>query len=226
MSTGKRIAAVLGGGLAVLGLVAVFAPGILGSLPTDRALVLVLGVLLVLGGVREINRRRTTEQLYAETPDAEEIVELPTPGDAFDERFGQLTRTSYRVTERERIRQELAELTEETLVRRQGLSPEGARAAMEAGTWTDDPFAAAMFSTTSPRFGAVARVREFFGSKSAFHHRVERVAAELARLVDDPQGATPAATGAEPETDAGATDGPDAELATVFGAPDREGDDD
>jgi hypothetical protein len=227
VSVGKRIAAVLGAGLAVLGLVAVFAPGILGSLPTDRALVLVLGVVLVLGGVREINRRRTTEQLYAETPDAEEIAELPTPGDAFDERFGGLTRTRYRVTERNRIREELAELTEETLVRRQGRSPEGARAAMEAGTWTDDPFAAAMFSADTSRIGAVARVREFLGSTSAFHHRVERVAAELARLVDDPQGATPATTDTEAEADAGSTGGTDAELAAVFGGPDAgEGDDD
>ena len=228
MSAGRKIAGVLGAALAVLGLVAVFAPGLLGSLPTDRALVFVLGVLLVLGGVREINRRRTTEQLAAETPDAETITELPTPGDAFDGRFAQLTRTRYRVTERERIREELAELTEETLVRRQGLSPAEARAAMSEGRWTDDPFAAAMFSSGAPQIGPVARVREFFGSKSAFYHRVERVAAELARLVDDPQGATPTvSTPGTAEGDGATTDDPDADLATVFGSPEGgEGTDD
>ncbi|MEF8851310.1 MAG: hypothetical protein V5A28_02670 [Haloarculaceae archaeon] len=226
MSAGQRIAAVLGAALAALGLVALVAPGILGSLPTDRALVLVLGVLLVLGAVREINRRRKTERLYAETPDAEEVVELPTPGDAFDERFAHLSRTRYRVTERKRIREELGDLTEETLVRRQGLAPEEARAAMREGTWTDDPYAAAMFSADSPRIGTVARVREFFGSRSAFHHRVGQVADELARLVDDPQGATATVPTDTGDANAATDDGPEPELATVFGAPDAgEGED-
>ena len=231
MSPGQRVAAALGTALAVLGLASLVAPGLLGRLPTDRALVLVLGVLLVLGGVREVNRRRTTERLYAETPDAEAVVELPTPGDApagaqqsgvagdaFDDRFSRLARTRYRVTERKRIREELGDLTEETLVRRQGLTPEEARAAMRAGTWTDDQFAAAMFSADSPRMGTVARIRELFGSRSTFHHRVRRTADELVALVDDPQGPTPTVPTDSVDAEAGADDGTDDGLAAIFGA--------
>lgn len=218
MSPGQRVAAALGTALAVLGLASLVAPGLLGRLPTDRALVLVLGVLLVLGGVREVNRRRTTERLYAETPDAEAVVELPTPGDAFDDRFSRLARTRYRVTERKRIREELGDLTEETLVRRQGLTPEEARAAMRAGTWTDDQFAAAMFSADGPRMGTVARIRELFGSRSTFHHRVRRTADELVALVDDPQGPTPTVPTDSVDAEAGADDGTDDGLAAIFGA--------
>jgi hypothetical protein len=218
VSPGQRVAAALGTALAVLGLASLVAPGLLGRLPTDRALVLVLGVLLVLGGVREVNRRRTTERLYAETPDAEAVVELPTPGDAFDDRFSRLARTRYRVTERKRIREELGDLTEETLVRRQGLTPEEARAAMRAGTWTDDQFAAAMFSADSPRMGTVARIRELFGSRSTFHHRVRRTADELVALVDDPQGPTPTVPTDSVDAEAGADDGTDDGLAAIFGA--------
>jgi hypothetical protein len=187
VSIGKRIATVLGVVLAVVGLVALVAPGIIASLPTDRAMVLLLGVLLVLGGVRELQRRRATDREYAETPDAEEVVELPTPGDEFDERFDRLSMTRYRMTERERLREEVEEVTEKTLVRRRGLSPEAARESMYDGSWTDDPYAAAVFSGQSPSVGRVERVREYFSSRPTFTRRTERVVAELAALVDDPQ---------------------------------------
>lgn len=187
MSFARRIAATLGVALAVVGLVALAVPGVLGSLPTDRAMVLVLGVLLVLGGLRELQRRRATDREYAETPDTEEVVELPTPGDEFDKRFDRLSMTRYRTTERERLREEVEEVTEETLVRRRGLSPEAARESMYEGTWTDDPYAAAVFSGQAPAVGRVERVREYFSSRPTFTRRTERVAAELAALVDDPQ---------------------------------------
>ena|GEM_PF-550419 len=187
MSAGKRIAAGLGVVLAVVGLAALVAPGLLGSLPTSRALVLLLGVLLVLGGLRELQRRRATDREYAETPDTEAVVELPTPGDEFDERFDRLSMTRYRMTERERLREEVEAVAEETLVRRRGLSPEEAREAMYEGTWTDDPYAAAVFSGQTPAVGRVQRVREYFSSRPSFTRRTERVAAELAALVDDPQ---------------------------------------
>jgi len=187
VSIARRIATVLGVALAVVGLVALVAPGIIASLPTDRAMVLVLGVLLVLGGLRELQRRRATDREYAETPDTEEVVELPTPGDEFDERFDRLSMTRYRMTERERLREEVEEVTEKTLVRRRGLSPEEARESMYEGTWTDDPYAAAVFSGQPPSVGRVERVREYFSSRPTFTRRTERVAAELAALVDDPQ---------------------------------------
>ena len=202
MSAGKRIAAGLGVILAVLGLVALAAPGLLGSLPTDRAMVLLLGVLLVLGGLRELQRRRTTDREYAETPDTEAVVELPTPGDEFDERFDRLSMTRYRMTERERLREEVEDVAETTLVRRRGLSPEQARTAMYEGTWTDDPYAAAVFSGETPAVGRVDRVREYFNSRPSFVRRTGRVAAELAALVDDPQEPGPRHTIG---TDAGTT---------------------
>jgi hypothetical protein len=187
VSAGKRIASGLGVVLAVVGLAALVAPGLLAALPTDRALVLLLGVLLVLGGLRELQRRRTTDRQFAETPDTEAVVELPTPGDEFDERFARLSMTRYRMTERERLREEVEDVAEATLVRRRGLSPEEASESLRAGTWTDDPYAAAVFSGRAPSVGRVDRVREYFSSRPSFVRRTERAAAELAALVDDPQ---------------------------------------
>jgi len=230
VSTAQRIAAALGAVLAVLGLVALFAPGLLTGIPANRGLVVMLGILLALGGFREIQRRRSTSREYAETPDAEEIVELPTPGDEFDDRFDRLSITRYRVTERKRLRDEVAEIAEETLVRRFGLTPEAARLAMREGTWTDDAFAASVFTGGSPSAGRLERAREYLRPGPSFSHRVERVAAELARIIDEPQDPD-VEIDIRVESDADAApdredEGPDAALASIFNPDSREGSDD
>lgn len=234
MSTAQRIAAGLGAVLAILGLLALFAPGLLTGIPANRGLVVMLGILLALGGFREIQRRRATSRKYAETPDAEEIVELPTPGDEFDDRFDRLSITRYRVTERKRLRDEVADIAEETLVRRFGLSPEEARLAMREGTWTDDAFAASVFTGSSPTAGPLERAREYLRPGPSFSHRVERTAAELARIVDEPQdpgnevdlGVESGAEAASDQADDDSVSDADPAIASIFNPDSREGSDD
>ena len=150
--------------------------------------------------------------------------ELPTPGDEFDDRFDRLSITRYRVTERKRLRDEVADVTEETLVRRFGVSPEEARLAMREGIWTDDAFAASVFTGGSPSAGLLERAREYLRPGPSFSHRLEHVADELARIIDEPQDpdtdiALGVESGADAASDRGADDSasdPDPALASLF----------
>lgn len=178
----RRITATLGAALGVLGLVALAAPGLLRAIPTNRGLLLILGGMLVLGALNEVQRRRANPRIYAETTDTEETVELPTPGDDFDHRFDQLTYTRYRRGERERLRDDVAGVAVETLARRRGITEAEARESLEAGTWTDDPYAAALFTGRPPEVSQIEQLRQMFRPGMAFKHRTNRVAAELARI--------------------------------------------
>lgn len=180
----RRLSAVLGALLGVLGLVALVAPGLVSGLPTNRGFVMLLGAFLVLGGLREMRRRRSKERNYAETPDIEAAIELPTPGDDFDHRFDQLRLARYRWGDRQRLEQDLEDVAVETLARRRGLSTERARASLQAGDWTDDPFAAATFTGRPPDVGRLTQIREALRPGLAFKQRTVRAVDELSELAD------------------------------------------
>jgi hypothetical protein len=180
----RRVTAALGALLALLGLVALAAPGLLTGLPANQGIVSLLGVVLLLGALREVQRRRSNDRAYAETPDTEETIDLPTPGDDFDRRFDALGMTRYRVGERERIREEVSDVAAETVVRRRGLSPEDARRRLDEGTWTDDPYAAALFTGRPPAVGRLPKAREILRSEPAFKTRTRRAVDELAGLAE------------------------------------------
>jgi len=183
-----RLSAVLGAVLGVLGLVSLAVPGVVAALPVNDFLVTGLGALLVLGGVRELQRRRSTERTYAATPDTEQAVELPTPGDEFDRRIEGLTGLRYRANQRNRLREAVLEVAVTTLRRRLDYTDGEARAALREGTWTDDPFAAAFLSGRSLDVGRLARARELLGRGTPFQHRARRAVAELHRIAEGEEG--------------------------------------
>lgn len=180
-----RITAVIGVVLGVVGLVALAFPALTARLPANDVLVTALGALLAIGGLREVRRRHRTELGYATTPDAEEAVELPTPGDEFDRRLDELSGLLYRARERQRIREEVVEVAVATLQRRYEYTAAEAKTALREGTWTDDPFAAAFFTGRSPPTGRLTRVRELLGAGTAFQHRARRAVDELHRLAEE-----------------------------------------
>jgi hypothetical protein len=171
--------------LGVLGVAALVVPELTTVLPANEGLVLFLGILLVLGGVRDVWRRRTAEHAYAEPSDTEQPVELPTPGREFDRRLGRLSTLVHRGNVRRRVRDEVTDVATETLQRRVGYTASEAEAALEAGTWTDDPFAAAFFTGRPPETDPLSRARELFRSGSSFQHRARRAADELYRLAEE-----------------------------------------
>jgi len=176
-----RVTTALGVVLGVIGLVALAVPSVTTVLPANDAVVLGLGAVLVLGGAREVWRRRETDPAYAETADTEEPVELPT---TFDRRLDRLTSVLYRGNVRHRVRDEVRDAAVDTLRRRFDYTEAEATRALREGTWTDDPFAASFFSHRPPDVGAVSRMRELARSGTTFQHRARRAVEELHRLVD------------------------------------------
>lgn len=175
----------LGVALGVVGLVALAVPALTTPLPTDDTVVFVLGLVLVLGAVREVQRRRHTPPGYAETGDAELTVDLPTPGEEFDRRFEGLTLARSDAVRRERVRDEVKAVALETIQRREGCSEAAAEHRLHEGTWTDDPFAAAFFSRHPPQVSTRERVQEILSSTPQFDRRARAAVAAVARLAED-----------------------------------------
>ncbi|MFC7138718.1 hypothetical protein ACFQMA_02565 [Halosimplex aquaticum] len=180
-----RITATLGAILGVVGLVAIAVPQITTPLPAGDGIVVAVGAVLVLGAAGQIQRRRATEPEYAETPDAELAVDLPTPGDDLDRRLNRLALTRFSEAERHRLRKEVGEIAVATLQRRERCSADEAEQALAEGTWTDDPFAAAFFTGRAPEASATDRVRELLHRESPFKRRGIRAIAEIERLLGD-----------------------------------------
>lgn len=186
----RRLVAALGVALGVAGLAAVAVPELTAVLPANDALLLVLGALLVLGGLRDVWRRRQTDPTYAEPSDTEQPVDLPAPGQEFDRKLGRLSNLLYRGRMRNRVRETVTTVARETLQRRCGYTADEASEALQEGAWTDDPFAAAFFAGEPPAISPLSKVREFITPGSSFQHRAGRAIDELYRLAEeeDPDG--------------------------------------
>ncbi|WP_459191889.1 DUF7269 family protein [Halosimplex sp. J119] len=179
-----RITAALGALLAVVGLVAIAVPSVTTPLPASEGIVVAVGAVLVLGALGQIQRRRTTEPEYAETPDAELAVDLPTPGDGLDRRLDRLALTRFNEGQRHRLREEVGEVAVATIQRRERCSAEEAEQALREGTWTDDPFAAAFFTGRPPETSTTNRLRELLDRESPFKRRAIRAIGEIERLLE------------------------------------------
>ena len=178
----RSVTATLGALLGIVGLVAIAVPGLTAPLPTGDAFVLVVGIVLILGAIGQIQRRRRTELRYAETPDAELAVDLPTPGDDLDRRLERLRLTRFNGAQRRRLRDEIGDVAVTTIERRERCSRAAAEDALDDGTWTDDPFAAAFFTGLAPEASPGARVREILHRESPFKRRAIRAIEALERL--------------------------------------------
>lgn len=180
----RRTVTGVGVALAVLGLVAVAVPQITTALPTGDAVVTVLAVVLLLGALREVQRRRHTAFEYTETSDTELTLELPTPGDEFDRELSRVTVTRFNQIRRQQIRDEIRETTVETVQRRERCSEDEARAMVQNGTWTDDPFATSFFTRRPPRTSRRKRLRELFSSTPPFKRRAVAAIEATYRLAE------------------------------------------
>jgi hypothetical protein len=183
-----RISTVLGVVLGVVGLLALAVPGLTTGLPTEDFAVTLLGGLLVVGALREVQRRRGTEPTYAETAEPEQAVELPTPGAEFDRRLDRLSGLLYRANERQRLREEVGDVAVATLRRRFDYTESEAREALRTGSWTDDPFAAAFLRGDTPAVDRLRRLRERLRRGGVFRYRARLAVDELYRIAQDREG--------------------------------------
>lgn len=181
----RSLTALAGVALAVVGIALVVAPGLATFLPFGDVLVLGFGLVLVLGGVETFYRRWNTAPEYTAFADPETTLELPTPGAAFDAELDALDSPRAGRSRRRHFRERVETLAVETLQRHYDVPAAEAEARLDAGTWTDDPFAAAFFTGSLDGVPRRARVREMLGGESAYSHRCRRAVGELHALLED-----------------------------------------
>jgi hypothetical protein len=114
-------------------------------------------------------------------PDPEDVYGVPAPGAAFDEFVEGRGSVRERLfgDRHARLRERLRETALATLMRTEGMSRSEARTAIEQGTWTDDPVAAAFLSDRQTP-GARARLLAVVRGESSFQHGARRTAAAIA----------------------------------------------
>jgi len=181
--SGRVLFVAVGAAAAVAGLAVALEPSVAaGFSPTYVAVTLVGGFALLQAAGAALARFRG-ERRQADPPEVERRRAFPTPGAEFDERLASLPRRIGRSADRQRtaLRTELREVTEETLVRYGGLTPEEAVERIETGTWTEDVRAVSFFAPGADGgIPLTERVRGVLGTERAFARRARAVVGALA----------------------------------------------
>ncbi|NHN42228.1 hypothetical protein G9C85_11410 [Halorubellus sp. JP-L1] len=173
------VASAAGVVLIVVGFAMLFVPGLAGLFSANELFLSLVGVGFALQTARVVNGRRKTPYEQGETDDPEVAQDLPTPGDDFDDLMEAAGRARHSSRERELVRDRLHAAAVAVLVRTEGVSREEAIERIDAGTWTDDPYAAAFFTGSVEGTSFVQRVSLFDGSRSQF----ERWSTAAARAI-------------------------------------------
>jgi len=182
MSHVKDILASFGAVLVGLGLLFVLQPGLAAALPIPRLTLVVIGLLAAVEGIRSVQRRRGSEIAGAELPDPEFGIETDPPGDDFDTRIARLsTRRGWIGGDFDRVENRLRTAAVSVVAARYGLSKREARERIEAGSWTEDPVAAAFLGgPTVPQPPLEVRLRIRLGTTPKFQRYVDRTADAIA----------------------------------------------
>jgi hypothetical protein len=191
---GGAIALALGGLLAVTG-TALLPPGPVRVLAYAVA---VLGVLAM--ATLDVLTRTTVDVSPATLSGADRREGLATPGDDVDETLASLSGEDRRG--RRAVRERVEAVGAGVLARHRNCSRETARELLEAGDWTDDRRAAALFTDPTPSLGE--RVRSLVVGRSTFRRRVAAATAELERIAAEET--TPEDDGEQSPGDEGETE--------------------
>ncbi|NHN47772.1 hypothetical protein G9464_09205 [Halostella sp. JP-L12] len=184
MSRLRRLAAGIGVAAAAVGFAFLLAPEFAGYIDTSEGLLVVVGVVALLQGLRVVSRRRRSRVTEFDTPDPETRQSLPTPGDDFDDDLA-VRRGRHWAARRERVSKRLEAAAVEAITYAEDCSEAAAREALGAGTWTDDPVAAAFFSDSLPASASLwTRIRETVSLRPRFDRRAKRAAHAVADLYE------------------------------------------
>ncbi|WP_435317739.1 DUF7269 family protein [Haloarchaeobius sp. TZWSO28] len=181
----RTILSVLGVAVAALAFALVLFPEVAAGMSMNEAILVVLGVAALLQGVRIGVSRTRNRYVQAETPDPEQSQELPTPGDDFDELLHVASTDLRRIDSREQTTTRLERAAVATIARTQGCSQSEAKRRIEAGEWTDDPYAAAFFTGTLEGGSLFSRVDLLSGRQSRYHRWAVHAATEIARMSEE-----------------------------------------
>ena len=143
-----RPLAVVGVLAVAVGLLAALDRGIAAAISPTSAVVTLIGVLGVVQGVRYANARRDRRRLLTDPGEPERRAPAAVPGSDLDERIARVANPApggYR--DRRDLRDRVREVAVDAVARDRNCSPEAAATAVDDGTWSDDPVAAAFFDT-------------------------------------------------------------------------------
>lgn len=162
-------------------------------LSIDRTIVLLVGVLPLLQAYRVIQARRVGDVREAVTPDPEFRPEIPPPGADFEETLGRITGNRHRVTHSgTRVRDALRSVAATVLTRYGPYSQDEAQAAIDDGTWTDNPVAARFLGDDVPPPPLRNRIWFAVRGGSAFsrgiRESVEAIATAAGLATPEPSG--------------------------------------
>lgn len=131
-----------------VGLLAALDRGIASAISPGSAVVTLIGVLGAVQGVRYANARRERRRLLTDPGEPERRAPAAVPGSDLDERIARVVSPApggYR--DRRDLRDRVREVAVDAVARDRNCSREAAATAVDDGTWTDDPAAAAFFDT-------------------------------------------------------------------------------
>jgi len=199
-----RAAAAVGVAAVAFGFVVVAQRGVAGLFDLTYVFVTGAGVLALVQGLRYANDARTAEHRAIETGDPEERYGVPVPGDDADELLSRRGFSRASIKRRREFHQQLRRVAEETLRARGDYADGEVSAAIDDGTWTDDPVAA-WFLGSDVRPPPGARLRRLLGADAEFRYGVVHVVDALAAarsnagsVIDgDAEGAARGAVGGE-----------------------------
>lgn len=153
--------AIVAGVVAVtLGFVAVLDRGVAGLFDLGYLFVTFLGIVAGAAGVYYLSQRRNTHRESTAFGEPERRYRAAVPGDDLDDRFEAIPTASRFQSSHQRVRDRIREAAIGALVTHEGYDYAAARAAVEAGTWTDDP-AASSFLSTDGRYPPRLRLEAF-----------------------------------------------------------------
>lgn len=174
-----RLSSVVGVVLVFVGFAMMFVPGLSTLFAANEVYLSVVGVGFALQTVTIVRSRMTTPYEQTETGDPEISQDLPTPGDDFDDLLEQAGATRQYGNQRETIRERLRRAAVDVIVRTEGVSQEEAVARIDAGEWTDDPYAAAFFTGRVEQASLVERLSLFDRTRSQYERWAKHAAREI-----------------------------------------------
>lgn len=208
MNALRSVLAVVGVVVAGAGLAMIVDPSLAGLVPSGEHVVVVLGALAGVQGARVLwHRYKTDLEAGTVEEDPETAPAGPAPGTDFDELAAAAgnvdsgrTLRSRRTRLRRRLRRSIV-----AALRRRDYDDEAARQAVESGTWTDDPAAAALFTDDAVADGGGDGLLPTSGSGTLTrraNHAAEAVADLVGVETDDPADAGAAGDDESPATGA------------------------
>jgi hypothetical protein len=171
--------------LAALAFAMVLNPSLASTLTVSEVLLVVVGVLALVQGVRMVSSRIREPYQQLALPDPEQTQDLQTPGDDFDELLREAGTNRRNIESRQRVEARLDRAAVATIVRTQGCTAEEARRRLDDGDWTDDPYAAAFFTGAVSGGSFLSRVELFGSTRSQYHRWATHAAREIARLSEE-----------------------------------------